>query len=153
MKLRGVESKSILGSPALLLAPKQPYFSSESSPYRAQPKKGIPHGKQFPQYPISVWWGCPLIGTAFTALGTLGSTMVCKRAVSSLPQWGHLTLEFHAADLLSISCDALDPALAIQPDLRVSVSRKRDTFEAAIRAIMSKTQVVTLAKVTQCLLD
>jgi hypothetical protein len=51
---------------------------------------------------------------------------------------GHLTLEFHAVDLLSLSEDDLDPRLSAQPDLRASLAHKRACFEASLRACLDE---------------
>ena len=128
MRLMGKRSQSILGSPRLLTAPTQPYMASPESPYR---HLSNPSYQGFPHYPISVWCGLPLIGTLFSLLGIKGSAWLGRRVAQGLVHTSrHLTIEFHAADLLSLVDDPLDPQLKIQPDLKRSLSHKRAAFEA-----------------------
>lgn len=143
MRLRGRRSRSILDHPRVLLAPGQPYRAALDQPYRAG-EAGLW------QFPISVFAGLPLIGTAFTALGPhlSGALVRAARAASR-----HLTLEFHALDLLALSEDDLDPALAIQPDLRASLAHKRASFEAALRAAQRGARAVRLCDLAQEFLD
>lgn len=134
MGLRGRKSRSVLGDPRVLTAPNEPYIASQRSPYRA----GV-GGLQ--QFPIAVVAGAPLIGTAFTALGAVGSRALGALAVR---RRRHLTLEFHALDLLSLADDGLDPVLAIQPDLKVSVARKQRAFTAVLEAVGRRASWVRL---------
>ena len=133
LQLRGRASQSLLGSPRLLLAPRGPYRAALEDPYR--------QGEGLLHYPISVCWGLPLIGTAFTALGPRASAALGHFAAR---QGRHLTVEFHAADLLSVEDDQLDPALERQPDLRVSVHRKEACFAALLTAIKARADFVRL---------
>jgi hypothetical protein len=135
MRLRGRESRSILGTPKVLMAPRAPYVGDRSDPH-VRGQDGLV------QFPIAVFAGVPLIGTAFTAIGERASAFVCDLAARTS---GHLTIEFHAADLLSLRDDGLDPALAVQPDLRAPVDRKRRIFRAALKAIQQHAQIVRLA--------
>jgi hypothetical protein len=135
MRLRGRESQSILGTPRVLAAPRSPYVASREDPH-VRGQDGLI------QFPISVFAGVPLIGTAFTAIGERASAFVADLAARAS---GHLTIEFHAADLLSLRDDGLDPALAVQPDLRVPVDKKRRAFRAALKAVQAHAQVVRLA--------
>jgi hypothetical protein len=125
LHFRGRPSKSILGTPRVLMAPRAPYTMSLDEPHRRAPSGPL-------QYPISVVAGVPLIGTAFTALGSAPSAAVARLA---LLQKRHLTLEFHAVDLLSLTEDGLDPRLAVQPDLKVSVKHKRNAFVGVLETI------------------
>ncbi len=122
MRLRGRRSKSVLGNPRVLVAPRQPYEADAREPHR--------RGQGLKQFPISVAAGVPLIGTAFTALGRAAAPIA--RLASRTQK--HLTLEFHAVDLMGLSCDGLDPVLAVQPDLRVPVETKRRIFRAVLEA-------------------
>ncbi|MCB9535879.1 MAG: polysaccharide deacetylase family protein [Myxococcales bacterium] len=118
MRLAGRRSQSVLGTPRVLAAPRDPYDADGDEPHRRGPS-GLR------QYPVSVAAGVPLIGTAFTALGRAGS-LAAVAAGHALRR--HLTLEFHAVDLLGLRDDGLDPALAVQPDLKAPVARKRRVF-------------------------
>ena len=46
-----------------------------------------------------------------------------------------MTIEFHAADLLSLIDDSLDPLLKAQPDLRRSLADKKAAFEAFLSSV------------------
>ena len=98
LKMRGRPSKSILGDPRVLLSPSQPYQMAASSLSKGAFRSAAVSG-------ISVFAGCPLIGTAFTALGPSISEAVV-RAASRFQR--HITLEFHAVDLLAIAEDGSD---------------------------------------------
>lgn len=135
MRLRGRTSHSVLGTAKVLIAPRHPYVASAEDPHVRGPDGLV-------QFPISVFAGVPLIGTAFTALGERASRLVADLAART---HGHLTLEFHAADLLSLRDDGLDPALAVQPDLRVPVARKRRIFRAVLQAVKRHATFARLA--------
>ncbi len=123
MRLKGRTSRSILGRPDALIAPRTPYVASLENPYRKTQAEGLD------EFPISVLGGIPLIGTAFTALGQLPSLAVVTAASK---RYTHLTLEFHAADLLSIDEDGLPSQLSVQPDLKVSWMRKYQIFASLL---------------------
>jgi hypothetical protein len=143
MKLRGKKSQSILGHPSILLAPRLPYRASGHNPYRRASLKEESIVSSLPHFPISTHWGIPLIGTAFTALGQW-SLPVCRHAASTLKQGQHLTLEFHAADLLSLADDALDPLLESQFDLKVSVDQKYGLFKEILSIFKQHAQPLRL---------
>jgi hypothetical protein len=124
LALRGRPSKSILGPPSALLAPRGPHRVG---------------GLQ--EYPISVAAGLPMLGTAFTALGETGSLAAVALAWRLLP---HVTVEFHAVDLLALADDGLDPRLVAQPDLRTSVAKKRRIFRKALGFLAERSQAVRL---------
>tara|TARA_B100001758_G_C18240287_1_gene520138 strand:- start:133 stop:867 length:735 start_codon:yes stop_codon:yes gene_type:complete len=126
MQLRGRASKSLLGTPQALLAPRKPYQADYFKPYQRD------EGQGFSEFPISVMGGVPLIGTAFTAMGASLSKLVVRTALRAHQ---HLTIEFHAADLLSIVEDELDPALSVQPDLSVSWLRKREIYAKTLNLV------------------
>ena len=126
MRLRGRASKSLLGTPQALFAPRKPYLADCLMPYQKDNVAGLS------EFPISVVAGGPLIGTAFTALGSSLSQTVVRTALRA---HDHLTIEFHAADLLSIEEDDLDPALSVQPDLSVSWLRKREIYAKTLKRV------------------
>lgn len=132
MRLSGRRSASILGSPRLLCAPRQPYHPDPEQPYR---RVRAAHRSGFIHAPISVWSGVPLIGTAFSVLGPKLSGWVARRAASrAYRHEEHLTLEFHAIDLLSLYEDQLDLRLRIQPDLKLHLEHKRRCFDTVLSA-------------------
>ena len=142
MRLLGRRSQSILGSPRLLAAPHQPYLAGPCSPYR---QARITEGPQLAHFPISVWYGLPLIGTLFALLGPRLSHylgLAVARSLRSRPR--HLTLEFHAADLLSLTEDRLDPLLRVQPDLKKTLAHKRESFEVFLSAVAREAEVLRL---------
>ena len=126
MRINGRVSKSVLGHPECLIAPREPYVACLRNPYQRADKQGLD------EFPISVLGGVPLIGTAFTAMGRIGSLGV---AAAAAKRFKHLTLEFHAADLLSIDEDGLPPQLSVQPDLRVSWTSKYQNFASVLQKL------------------
>lgn len=142
MRLVGRRSQSILGSPRILTAPRQPYLAGPVSPYRPASELEYP---QLAHFPIAVWWGLPLIGTLFALLGPklsarLGAAVA--RDLRRAPR--HLTIEFHAADLLGLEEDELDPLLRVQPDLRRRLVDKRLAFEHFLSALAREAIAVRL---------
>ena len=130
MKVRGRQSRSVLGNPSVLTAPADPYTMALGDPHRRGDDGGL-------QYPVSVAAGVPLIGTAFSALGVHGSLTAAR---VGLRLRKHLTIEFHAVDLLGLKDDSLDLTLAMQPDLKISVSQKRETFKKVLELIARRTR-------------
>lgn len=133
MRLRGRRSRSVLGDPRVLAARRDPYRAAIDDPHRA--------GRGIWQYPISVALGVPLIGTAFTALGPAGSAAAVR---AGLALRRHLTIEFHAVDLLGLRDDGLDPALAVQPDLGVPVARKTRIYHRLLSRVRDHARVERL---------
>ena len=142
MRLIGRRSQSILGSPKLLTAPHRPYLAGPQSPYRAARSN---EGPQLAHFPVAVWCGLPLIGTLFALLGPRLSGRLGALVAQSLRRRPrHLTLEFHAADLLSLAEDQLDPQLSVQPDLKKSLTHKKASFEAFLKAIAQEADLLRL---------
>ena len=135
MSLRGMSSKSILGTPIALTAPRKPYRARLDNPYRSTIDLGLP------EYPISLCGGFPLIGTAFTAVGERVSQVLTQLAAR---QQSHLTFEFHAVDLISMNEDELDPALSKQPDLHVDWRRKYAIFRTVLETASRRHEMTTL---------
>ena len=61
----------------------------------------------------------------------------------------HLTIEFHALDLLDLVADRLDPALRVQFDLRISLERKWAAFSAVIETLTRYARIVRLDQLTE----
>ena len=142
MRLIGRQSQSILGSPKLLSAPHDPYLAGPRSPYRRARNHETP---QLAHFPVAVWWGLPLIGTLFALMGPQASGFLGRMVARSLRKRPrHLTLEFHAADLLSLNEDDLDPQLRVQPDLMRSLAHKRASFEAFLKEVAQDASVIRL---------
>ncbi len=149
MALKGLTSHSIQGSPRVLLAPRWPYKPSAEDPFKAasfdMSDDSDADETLLPQYPVSVAMGCPLIGTAFTALGATAS---CLAVTAGLHLSRHITLEFHGIDLLDLG--DMDAGLgAVQPDTRVPFNKKRDIFKAVIDCIKSQAEVKRLDHIAQ----
>lgn len=134
MRLRGRRSRSILGHPGVLAAPRDPYVMGTSNPYRRGADGGL-------QYPVSVAGGVPLIGTAFSALGTIPAVAATRLG---LIMRKHLTIEFHAVDLLGLHEDQLDPRLAMQPDLKIPVEKKQHIFREVLERVAMGARVERL---------
>ncbi len=141
MRLRGRESRSILGTPKVLLAPREPYRMAKGEPHARVSMGASDNEAGLAQFPVSVAAGVPMLGGAFTTLGGLGAELAAKAAVRMRQ---HLTIEFHALDLLSLREDNLNPALAAQPDLRVPLAQKRAIFERVLKAVGERAQFVRL---------
>jgi hypothetical protein len=133
MGLRGRRSRSVLGTPRVLAAPRDPY------PMATNPHRRRPGGLL--QYPISVALGVPLIGTAFTALGLAASRAALTLGLRIR---SHLTIEFHAVDLMGLNEDGLDPILGVQPDLKTPVARKRQIFGEVLTRLNQRVRVERL---------
>lgn len=138
MRLRGRRSKSVLVPPNFLLGPRQPYRINPNTPHR--------RGEGLQEFPISVAGGVPLIGTAFTALGRRASVAATALA---LRLNRHVTIEFHAADLLALADDGLDPQLSVQPDLRVPLAKKRRIFRDVLRYVAERATVRRLDELAE----
>jgi peptidoglycan/xylan/chitin deacetylase (PgdA/CDA1 family) len=164
MKLKGQNSKAILGSPSILLAPRSLYAAKIDQPYHAlasienEDLKKIwdQHGlsedlsdaleQGLLHFPISVFLEIPLIGTAFSALGKDLSKQLTKLALQSKR---HLTLEFHSVDLLALKEDNLDPSLDKQNDLKWSLSRKIECARTVLETIHKRSTVVRLDEIAR----
>ncbi len=123
MALRGRKSRSILDSPLVLRAPTTPYRAG--TPYW-QPGSGI-----F-ELPIQVAGPLrlPFIGTSLALLGPRGARLLARNLIG-LP---FINLELHGIDFLEAR-DVPDSLLALQPDLRVPLARKLETFQAVLEAL------------------
>ncbi len=120
---RGRSSRSVVDTPAVLLAPADPYMPSR--PYWRRSA----HGASLVELPIGVTRGArlPFIGTTLSGLGPVGSRLLAKQMLGR----PLVNLELHGLDLLDAE-DGLRALAKHQPDLRVPVSRK----SAALRAVV-----------------
>jgi peptidoglycan/xylan/chitin deacetylase (PgdA/CDA1 family) len=120
MKLRGHGSRAILDTPRVLRAPTTPY------------RVGKPYwlaGSGLLELPIQVAGPLrmPFIGTALSLLGPNAARLLAR----SLLGTPLVNLELHGLDFLEAR-DVPDALLAVQPDLRVPVARKLETFTAVL---------------------
>ncbi len=142
IRIAGRKSGSILGSPKVLAAPRLPYRPAAGAPYR----RG--------QLPIVE---LPVTVTPVTRLHVIGTTIVLapewlrRRMVASALGTPHFNLELHGIDLADAATDGLSAALvARQPDLRVSLARKRAALDATLaQARAAGATFVTLAEAAE----
>jgi hypothetical protein len=142
IRLAGRKSGSILGSPKVLAAPRVPYRPAAGAPYR----KG--------QLPIVE---LPVTVTPTLRLHVIGTTVVLapewlrRRLVARALGTPHFNLELHGIDLADAASDGISSALvARQPDLRVSLARKRAALDATLaQARAAGASFVTLAKAAE----
>jgi peptidoglycan-N-acetylglucosamine deacetylase len=130
LALRGRRSESILAGSETLRAPTQPYRVG-----RRYFERGVGDGHGIVELPIQVTRGArlPFIGTALTMSGELGARAL-TRMVAGEP---FVNLEFHAIDLLG-RADGLEALRGYQPDLGVSVGRKRGIFSGVVQALSGR---------------
>jgi len=122
LTLRGRRSESILAGSNLLRAPTRPYRVGKRYFERGD-------GAGIVELPIQVTPGArlPFIGTALTLSGELGARAL-TRMVSAEP---FVNLEFHAIDLLE-RADGLEALRGYQPDVAVTLARKRRIFGGVV---------------------
>jgi len=123
MRVRGRRSRSILDTPAVLLAPSRPYRVGR--PYWKR-------GQGMLELPIQVTRGprLPFIGTTLTVAGPDGARRLA-RLVLGEPL---VNLELHGLDALDTS-DGLEDLRAHQHDLRVPAQRKLDALSAVVELL------------------
>jgi peptidoglycan-N-acetylglucosamine deacetylase len=119
-RLFGRESRAILDSKQVLLAPVHPYRMG--SPYH-RPGDGML------ELPIQVTRGLrlPFIGTTLTMLGTLAASLLANTVIGE----PLVNLELHGIDALD-DRDGLAELGRVQPDLRLAWRRKLDTLSVVI---------------------
>jgi peptidoglycan-N-acetylglucosamine deacetylase len=126
IKLRGRSSRSVLDDPAVLRAPTLPYRTG--APYWTP-------GSGLLELPIQVVGPLrlPFIGTSLTLLGPSGARLL-SRALSGVP---FVNLELHGIDFLEAS-EVPQALRAVQPDLRVPLSRKLRVFESVLNTLRAQ---------------
>jgi peptidoglycan-N-acetylglucosamine deacetylase len=142
IRIAGRKSGSILGSPKVLGAPRLPYRPAAGAPYR----RG--------QLPIIE---LPVTVTPTTRLHVIGTTLVLspewlrRRLVASALSTPHFNLELHGIDLADAVADGYSSTLiARQPDLRVSLARKRAALDATLsQARAAGASFMTLAEAAE----
>jgi hypothetical protein len=125
LRLRGRRSGSILGSPAILGAPLDPYRPSAESPYRRGDRPIL-------ELPMAVtpWLRLPVIGTSVVTF----PEPVRRRLVAAALSRPFFNFELHGIDLADAEADGFPPALVSrQPDLRLPLGRKLGALEATLR--------------------
>jgi len=124
-RLVGRVSSSIVSSPGVLAAPIVPYRVGQPY-YRA--------GRGLLELPIQVTprLRLPFIGTTLTSLGAV----LARRLARALVGVELINLELHGIDLLD-AADGLEALAPHQPDVRVALERKWETFVAVIAELRS----------------
>jgi len=116
----GRASRSILGEPEVLLAPRRPYRLGELY-WRV--------GDGLPELPIQVTPGIrmPIIGTNVTLWGE----RFARKAAAACAGDALFNFELHGIDFLDAD-DGLEELRPHQPDVRISVARKLDALSAIV---------------------
>jgi peptidoglycan/xylan/chitin deacetylase (PgdA/CDA1 family) len=124
-RLAGRVSSSIVSAPGVLAAPSVPYRVGR--PYY-RPGRGLL------ELPIQVTrrLRLPVIGTTLTSLGA----PLARQLVRGLVGAELVNLELHGIDLLD-AADGLEPLAPHQPDVRLALERKWETFVAVIAELRS----------------
>ncbi len=125
MRLLGRRSGSILGSPAVLAAPRDPYRPAATAVYRRGERAIL-------ELPVSVTRGLrlPVIGTSII----MAPEWLRRSMVGSVLAGGFFNLELHGIDLADAEADGFPKALiAKQPDLRVPLAKKLEALDATLR--------------------
>jgi len=123
MKLAGQRSHAVLDTPRVLQAPTVPYRVGR--PYWSR-------GSGILELPIQVAGNVrlPFIGTALSLLGPRAARLL-SRSIVGAPM---VNLELHGIDFLDRH-DVPAALTAVQPDLRVPLSRKLAAFSAVIELL------------------
>lgn len=144
MKALGRTSGSILGSPRVLLAPREPYRPSHAEVYR----RGDAPLWELPMA-VTPWLSLPVIGTSIITF----PEVLRRRMVASALRAPFFNLELHGIDLADADADGVPAALvAKQPDLRVPLSRKLGALRSTlVEAQAAGARFVPLAEATRIL--
>ena len=141
LRLAGRRSGSLLDSPRVLLAPREPYRPRPRAVYR---RGELP----ILELPMAVTRGLrlPVYGTALV----LAPGWLRQRLVASALAAPFFNLELHGIDLADAAGDGIPSALtARQRDLRVPLPRKLQALDATLRQARSAgARFVTLREAT-----
>jgi len=140
LKLRGKNSGAVLADPRETLGPHDPYRPDPTSPWRRGTAGLI-------ELPISTILGLPLTGGLLALAGPARAAWLAALASRK----GFVCMELHAMDLLDIQADALDPALAVQPDLSIAWQRKAEAIRNFCERILSTHKATTMANAAKML--
>jgi hypothetical protein len=138
--LRGRESRSIVDTPSVLLAPTRPYFVGD--PYWTR-------GSGLLELPVQVTRGArlPYIGTTLTLAGPTRAGLLTRMCLGE----PLVNLELHGIDVLDTE-DGLEPLRPHQPDVRVPVARKLETLQVVVQVLRGAGySFVTLAEAAKAL--
>ena len=123
ISFRGRASRSIVDTPAVLLAPTRPYFVG--SPYWTR-------GSGLLELPIQVTRGArlPYIGTTLTLAGPTRAGLLTRMCLGEQL----VNLELHGIDVLDAD-DGLELLRPYQPDVRVPRARKLETLHVVVEVL------------------
>ena len=145
LQLVGRPSKSMLGSPRVLMSPLQPFVPGEDPhiPHKT------PNSSELWEMPVGVLpgVGLPYIGTSVVVYPRpvlTACTELMKRTHT------HLNLELHAIDMMDPERDpGVERLISVQPDLKVSLREKRERFGDTFFRIAQTHSFATLLDVAQ----
>ncbi len=120
MKVTGRSSRAVLDTPSVLRAPSVPYRVGR--PYWSP-------GSGLLELPIQVAGPlrAPFIGTALSLLGPSAARLLTRSLIGT----PFVNLELHGIDFLDAG-DVPEAITAVQPDVRIPLARKLETFGAVI---------------------
>ncbi len=97
------------------------------------------------EFPIAV---SPVLRVPFThTLWYLAPQAVCRRAFDAIRRsTGPLCYMFHAADLLDLHADGIDPRMGRHPGMQLPLTEKTKRLETILRAVAGDYRVVTYAE-------
>ncbi len=133
---QGRSSSSIIGDPGVLRAPPLPYRIGDDGIWT--------RGEGLVELPITVVTRArlPFIGTAISVMGKLPAALFARKA-AALP---FVNLELHGIDFIDADGDGVAYLKEHQPDLRVSLPKRRAALERAVRTLLDRgLEPVTLA--------
>lgn len=123
MKIRGLTSSSILGTPEVLLAPTEPYRPGRWAKAGDRPLVEIP-------IRVTRFLRVPVIGTTVGLAGARGASTL----VRSCGRPEVFNLELHAMDFLGAD-DGLSDLEPHEPGLTVPLARRMEALDATARAL------------------
>lgn len=129
----GRESAAVLGDPREAFGPGRPYRPDPVRPWR----RGA---ATLWELPLSRVAGLPLTGGLLALAGAKAASALGRLAARA--DW--VQLELHGVDLLDIATDGLDPALGVQPDLRIRWQTKARAIEAFVARLLRSHQAIRL---------
>ncbi len=137
LALRGRPSRSIVGSPQVLLSPNRPYIPGENPHRETKASHQTGDSNILWELPMSVLPGVrlPMIGTSLLMYPRwmLGSFVRGMARTHSF-----LNLELHGIDIMDPNDPGAQRLLPHQPDLRISLEEKFDRFHTTF-GLLSRT--------------
>jgi hypothetical protein len=125
-RLRGRESRSVIGDPRILLAPTGPYRLGRDGAWTA--------GEGMLELPISTVTSAriPFVGTFLTMMGETAAAVAARSAA----RLGFVNLELHGIDFVDADGDGVGYLAAHQPDLRIPLRRKLRVLEKVVSRLL-----------------